>query len=346
MMSPCDLASGGNLGFPDPKLTPVPPAVVVMVYPNKTISPMHQPVSPNIYTGYKPSQSMASVAPITMGNNAGVMHPLFMQAGFQIMGNPKILHNCIPSKTLLNPSMGNLGNNPIGIVSEPGITTTTYTDRTLAPLAGEPSLEPTNLLALTRALEGNAETVTCGRMGDVAVLRVARLTSDAPSRVYSACKAPLRGARGLVIDLRGNPGGDTAACLELCGELLPRGAVLAVREEPGPDEPYRTVLHNRHDASHTLPVAILIDGGTASAAELFAACLQHHGRAIVVGRRSYGKGTEQAVRDRDGGGSAYTTVAELFAPDGAPIEGVGVQPDVEVPEGADALPFAIDALRR
>ena len=81
--------------------------------------------------------------------------------------------------------------------------------------------------------------------------------------------------------------------------------------------------------------------GTASAAEILAGCLKAHGRAVVVGERTYGKGSAQAVLPGDAGpGARYATVATFTLPDGEPVEGRGVLPDVEVPSSG-----ALDAAR-
>jgi carboxyl-terminal processing protease len=99
----------------------------------------------------------------------------------------------------------------------------------------------------------------------------------------------------------------------------------------------------RAGAPSTLPLALLVDRDTASAAELFAGSLQAHGRAVVVGEATHGKGTGQAfVPDREGE-ARYLTVAGLFLPDGRAIEGAGVKPDHEV--GGDVLAAAVERLR-
>lgn len=108
--------------------------------------------------------------------------------------------------------------------------------------------------------------------------------------------AALPDLRGLVIDLRGNPGGLLTAAVEVCDRFLDDGLIVATRRRGG--EAAEVVEPRRATAGQVLmdaPIAVLIDGLTASAAEIVAACLQDHARAVVVGSRSFGKGTVQSI---------------------------------------------------
>jgi carboxyl-terminal processing protease len=89
----------------------------------------------------------------------------------------------------------------------------------------------------------------------------------------------------------------------------------------------QTVLRARRGRPHAFPLAVLVDGRTASAAEIFAGSLKAHGRAVVIGERTFGKGTASTVV-RSPDGARYEVVATLRLPDGTPLEGNGVAPDL------------------
>ena len=141
--------------------------------------------------------------------------------------------------------------------------------------------------------------------------------------------------RGLVLDLRGNPGGLLTAAVDVCDRFLDDGVIVAIRRRGVGDA---SVLEPRRAASGSalagVPIAVLVDGLTASAAEIVAACLQDHRRAVVVGRRTFGKGTVQSVMPlADGRRLLKLTTAEFLRPGeaGAGERGAaaawGVSPD-------------------
>jgi carboxyl-terminal processing protease len=126
------------------------------------------------------------------------------------------------------------------------------------------------------------------------------------------------GARGIVLDMRGNGGGAVDQALLVANCFLPEGTELAtVRERSGPQEIYRAV---RHPLTTTVPVAVLIDGGSASATEIVVGALQDHDRALVVGTTSYGKGLVQSLFALDGGYSLKMTTGRWYTPNGRSIQ--------------------------
>lgn len=135
-----------------------------------------------------------------------------------------------------------------------------------------------------------------------------------------------QGAQAVVLDLRGNPGGLTDEAAEVAGLFVEDGAV--ARFSSGGGE-----LEVRGDALPPLPLAILVDGGTASAAEMIAGAVQDHDRGVIVGTRTFGKGAALAVSDLDRGAAVQFTTAEFLTPDGHVIEGQGIEPDVPVLPG-------------
>jgi len=174
---------------------------------------------------------------------------------------------------------------------------------------------------------------------DVRRIRVSAFTRGAGRQVRDAvARASADRVSGIIVDLRGNPGGLLHEAVEAASALLADGVVVSYRGR-GVDEQVYDVLS---PGDTTTPVAVLVDSGTASAAEVVAAALQDRGRAVVVGSRTYGKGSvQQPVRLSDGTAIEFT-VARYFTPSGRSLDGVGVHPDVEVaPDAPDAV-----ALRR
>ena len=142
-------------------------------------------------------------------------------------------------------------------------------------------------------------------------------TADELKRTLERLTA--RGMRGLVLDLRDNPGGYVQAGVDVCKLLIPPGVIVTVRDRD------RTV-REAHQADvrgpfADVPLAVLVNGDTASAAEIVAACLQDHHRAKIVGSRTYGKGTVQEVIElgQDYGAMKFTT-ASYWRPSGRNIQ--------------------------
>lgn len=137
--------------------------------------------------------------------------------------------------------------------------------------------------------------------------------------------------RGFVVDLRGNPGGLVVQAVAVAGAFLGHGEIVRLVGR-GPGKVERFALDGTGgDLIDGLPLVLLVDGGTASAAEIVAGALQDHRRATVIGTRTYGKGAVQTTyAHRDGRGLRLTT-AWVVAPAGRSVEGNGIAPDREVP---------------
>lgn len=138
-------------------------------------------------------------------------------------------------------------------------------------------------------------------------------------------KVERQGARGIVLDLRGNGGGLLEEAVLAAGVFLPEGeVVVSTRSRTQGDTVYRTVGGNLP----ARPLVVLIDRGTASAAEALAAALADDAGATVVGGRSYGKGVFQQEIGLANGGALTLTIGEYFTPSGANLGGEGIHPDV------------------
>lgn len=140
-----------------------------------------------------------------------------------------------------------------------------------------------------------------------------------------------QGLRGLIIDLRENPGGLVKTCAEVANLVVPKGPVVSIIDKDGKTQEYTSDL-----AESKYPIVVLIDGNSASAAEILAGALQDTGAATLVGTTSYGKGSVQVVVPMYHDDAVKLTIAKYYTPNGRSIDGTGIEPDVvvELPQGA------------
>jgi carboxyl-terminal processing protease len=243
--------------------------------------------------------------PMTMGDEPGVANPLFKQMGMFMMGNPKVFLQALPAITLTSSTAGNDMNNPVGVVTVPSVTTVLFTQRAASGAAASTIAD---LVGLARRLDDEGERSVEANVGEDGLLTIAIrvFARGTASRVNDAF-ARASGATSVVFDVRGCPGGELAAAVEVLRDLLPAGAPIAtVTDDEGDDVTYVA----RGDRLG-LPVTVLVDERTASAAEVFARCLEARGRARVVGGPTYGKMTAQAAAVGDGGCAVARTVATI-----------------------------------
>lgn len=135
-----------------------------------------------------------------------------------------------------------------------------------------------------------------------------------------------QGMEKLIVDLRNNPGGNLETVCDILDLILPKGLIVYTKDKSGKKEEYKS------DEKHQLdmPLAVLINGQSASASEIFAGAVQDYGIGQIVGTQSYGKGVVQSIFDLQDGTSVKLTVAEYFTPKGRNINGKGITPDIEV----------------
>ncbi len=131
---------------------------------------------------------------------------------------------------------------------------------------------------------------------------------------------------GLIIDLRNNPGGLLHIVGAIADELLPEGLVVYTEDKDG----NRQELTSDEERSYNKPMAILVNGNSASASEILAGAMKDHGKAKIIGTTTFGKGLVQQTFDLDDGSSVKITVARYYTPNGNFINGLGIEPDITV----------------
>jgi carboxyl-terminal processing protease len=182
-----------------------------------------------------------------------------------------------------------------------------------------------SVLGDRRRADGSWDWMLEGVPG-VALVRITAFgerTADELAAAADAIEAA-GGVRGVVLDLRGNPGGLLSAAVEVCDTLLDEGVIVHTRSRRDAATPAEAALDTRRATAGArfagVPMAVLVDGLTASAAEIVAACLQDAGRATVVGSRTYGKGTVQSILPlADDRGLLKLTTSEYLRPSRATI---------------------------
>ena len=152
-----------------------------------------------------------------------------------------------------------------------------------------------------------------------------------------------QGARGIIIDLRGNPGGILEIVIDVASHFLPEGIVVNVVD----NQEKHTALEVKPSTVTTdLPMVVLVNGFSASGSEVLAGALQDHGRATIAGSKTFGKGSVNVIRQLKDGSGLYITTARWLTPNGRLIEGEGIKPDHQLElEGEEAIQWAIDYLK-
>jgi carboxyl-terminal processing protease len=160
-----------------------------------------------------------------------------------------------------------------------------------------------------------------------------RISSFSETTAQDVSRAILRlkrdnpkGLNGLVLDLRNNPGGVLEAGVAVADDFLSSG-VIVTAEGRTPEARFRMDA-TRGDLIDGAALVVLVNGGSASASEIVAGALRDHGRALLVGRRTYGKGSVQTVMPLSHGGAVKLTTSRYFTPSGASIHGKGIIPDI------------------
>lgn len=178
-------------------------------------------------------------------------------------------------------------------------------------------------------------TAAKGRtVGDTVVVRVTTFNDQTYSGLEAELKKNVEAlggwdkVAGVVMDLRNNPGGLLTQAIKVSDAFLDKGEIVSTRgRNPGDGERFNATIG---DLTNGKPLVVLINGGSASASEIVAGALQDHRRAIVVGTKSFGKGSVQSVIPLRGDGAMRLTTSRYYTPSGRSIQALGVAPDIIV----------------
>jgi carboxyl-terminal processing protease len=176
--------------------------------------------------------------------------------------------------------------------------------------------------------------------GSIGYIQLSVVGAAAPSQLQSALSAlQAQGARGYILDLRGNPGGYVSAAVAMAQDFIPSGTVVKL---VGRDGVSQTLSASQ--GRSVGPLVVLVDGGTASAAEILTAALEEDVGATVVGTRTYGKGSAQTVLPLQNGGVLKMTIARWYTPDGQNVNGVGIPAQYVVTGDRPPIDVALNLL--
>lgn len=190
--------------------------------------------------------------------------------------------------------------------------------------------EPLHVV-VTRTDLASDDVVVTRLRGGVEVVRIAAFTRGVGAAVRKALQPAGQGpTTGVVLDLRSNPGGLLTEAVEVASAFLDGGPVVTYEKRGEPAH----VLDALGGGDTTVPVVVLVDDGTASAAEVVAGALQDRNRAVIVGSRTYGKGSIQEPTQLSDGSALELTVGRYLTPAGRSLDGVGIDPDILVPDKA------------
>ncbi len=214
-------------------------------------------------------------------------------------------------------------------------------------LRGEPGTKVTISVAREGLSEPRAYTITrdiikirsvkSKAMGDgIAYVKLNQFQQDTNGELEKALQAALKekeGLKGLVLDLRNNPGGLLDQAVKVADEFLETGLIVYT---DGRIESQKYKYFARKEGTYTgFPIVVLVNAGSASASEIVAGALQDQGRAILLGTKTFGKGSVQTILPLEDGSALRLTTARYFTPNGRSIQAKGIEPDIIVTDGRE-----------
>ena len=181
------------------------------------------------------------------------------------------------------------------------------------------------------------KSVKSKAMGDgIAYVKLIQFQQDSSAELEKALEAARKekdGIRGLVLDLRNNPGGLLDQAVKVADEFIESGLIVYT---DGRIESQKYKYFARKEGTWTgFPIVVLVNAGSASASEIVAGALQDHGRAILLGTKSFGKGSVQTILPLEDGSALRLTTARYFTPNGRSIQAKGIEPDIVITDGRE-----------
>ena len=181
-------------------------------------------------------------------------------------------------------------------------------------------------LVITRAII-HVKSVKYKKYGNIGYVKITQFQNGTTKELKKALKK-LGKIDGLVLDLRNDPGGLLKEAVGVCDLFIKKGVIVSIRGRRKNNVQY---FYSHDDGNEpTYPMVVLINSGTASAAEIVSGCLKDHKRAIIMGVRSFGKGSVQSIIPLGDGSALRLTTARYYTPSGKSIQAVGIQPDIVV----------------
>ncbi len=165
-----------------------------------------------------------------------------------------------------------------------------------------------------------------GNIGYIQISSFDEVTLQQFARAYNELYA--QGAKAVIFDLRNNGGGLLSSVVDIVDQLVPSGLITYIEDKNGNRSEYKS---DANDVLH-MPAVVLVNGYTASASEIFTAALKDHGKATIIGTKTFGKGIVQTIYSMSDGSGLKLTIARYYTPKGVCIHGVGIAPDIEVEE--------------
>ncbi|HAM32980.1 MAG TPA: peptidase S41 [Deltaproteobacteria bacterium] len=198
------------------------------------------------------------------------------------------------------------------------------------------SLPEPKVFTLTRDII-KVKSVRSKSMGDgIGYIRLAQFQQDSHQEVDRALQGFLKekeGMKGLILDLRNNPGGLLDQAVRIADEFVDSGLIVYT---DGRVEAQKTKYAAHKEGTYAgFPIVVLVNAGSASASEIVAGALQDHGRAIIIGQRTFGKASVQTILPLDDGSALRLTTARYYTPNGRSIQAKGIEPDIVVSNGRE-----------
>jgi carboxyl-terminal processing protease len=187
---------------------------------------------------------------------------------------------------------------------------------------------------------------------DIAYVELQQMSAETVGALREVIKdIEEKGYRGLIIDVRRNPGGGLQSTVEIADLFLESGIILIQVDKDGNETVERA---QGGGEGEDIPLVVLVGKGSASGAEVLAAALRDNGRAVLIGTTTFGKGTVNHLRQLSDGGALYISIARWLTPNREQIEGIGLSPDIEVEPSEEDIELdrdvqlfaAIDHLRQ
>ena len=168
------------------------------------------------------------------------------------------------------------------------------------------------------------------RIGYIQITEFDTVTLDQFTEALAVCRG--KGMEGLILDLRGNPGGNLSTVCEIARQILPEGLIVYTEDKNGKRTEYS--CDGEHEMTEEL--VVLVDGNSASASEILAGAIKDYGIGTLVGTTTFGKGIVQRIISLTDGSAVKLTVSHYYTPNGNNIHEVGIEPDVEIAFDGDA----------